>query len=127
MHSLLGGHCWCKYRKCSGTYRSKNTLRAHTNADFEAEKENRRLDDAIYDSPKLPSTCLFNPNLYVQHPAAQKELYKGSKLSQLDYIFVEFRKFVSHPTYSKRTVTENFRTDSKFKLPQPNNCPKDYR
>ena len=39
---------------------------------------------------------------------------------------VEFRKFVSHPSYAKTTVSENFRTDSLLKLPKPNHCSKDF-
>ena len=44
----------------------------------------------------------------------------------MEYIFLEYRKFVTHPFYAKATVSEAFRTDSNFKLPQPNMCPRHF-
>ena len=76
-------------------------------------------------STKL-TNCSFDPNMYVQHETAKTPLYKDADITLLDYIFVEFRKFVSHPSYAKATVSEDFRTDSLFKLPKPNNCPRDF-
>ena len=81
--------------------------------------------------PPLPSTtqlygCSFNPELYETHPMAAKNLYDGSSISVLDYIFLEFRKFVSHPHYAKKSVTENFKSDKDFKLPKPSFGPETF-
>ena len=75
--------------------------------------------------PPLPRLdgCSNNPISYETNELALINLYAGSKISVLDFIFIEFRKFVSHPSYAKRSVTENFRSDVEFKLPKPNLCP----
>ena len=64
--------------------------------------------------------------MYQTHKLATTPLYLNSDITILDYIFLEFRKFVSHPSYAKTTVSETFRSDGLFKLPKPNACPKDF-
>ena len=105
--------------------RNKRTITRHMNEDHKVIKAKRTHAIAGITSPRL-SGCNFDPDLYDSHPAAKTSLYKNSEISVLDYIFVEFRKFVSHPGYAKTTVSETFRTDSLLKLPKPNHCPKDF-
>ena len=69
---------------------------------------------------QMPS-CSFDPNLYESHWSAKTKLYNGSNISMLDHIYLELRKFVSHPNHSKAAVTESFRSDKLFKLHIPNN------
>ena len=60
------------------------------------------------------------------HWAANELLYDATTLTVLDHIYLEMRKFVTHPSYSKETVSENFRCDALFKLPKPNKCRTSY-
>ena len=113
----------CKSHHCEGFHRSKNTLTQHAKEDFMMLKQQQiRTANNI----KL-SGCSFDPSLYNDHKLAKTALYVGSNISVLDYIFLEFRKFVSHPLSSKEAVSENFRIDTLFKLPKPNFCPKNYQ
>ena len=85
------------------------------------------MSSTINVRPTLIERYTYNPNIYKTHPQAQISLYSGADISMLDYIFVEMRKFVSHPSYAKVTVTENFQYDKVFKLPKPNCCPSSFR
>ena len=62
----------------------------------------------------------YFPYLYETHWSSMTKLYDGAPISVLEYIYLEFRKFVAHPFHTKSAVTENFLTDKKYKLPQPN-------
>ena len=61
------------------------------------------------------------PSLYKEHHA-EIPLCVGAPITVLDYVFLEMRKFVSHPCHTKVSVTENFRCDKLYKLPKPNNA-----
>ena len=102
--------------------RNKRTITRHITEDHKVIKAKKTHVGIT--SPRL-SGCSFDPDLYDSHPAAKTSLYKNSEISVLDYIFVEFRKCVSHLSYAKITVSETFRTDSVLKLPKPDHCPKD--
>ena len=103
--------------------RSKRTIASHSKEDYVLIKSKQ---EKIYSSSQRLHGCSYNPSLYETHVASKTPLYSNAEISILDYIFIEFRKFVSHPSYAKTTVSETFRTDGLFKLPKPNNCPKDF-
>ena len=50
------------------------------------------------------------------------QLYGGGPITVLDYVFLEMRKFVSHPCHAKVSVTKYFRCDKPYQLPKPNNA-----
>lgn len=115
--------CWCLSHNCKGVLRNRKTVSKHSNEDL--KKKIARYDTCYISTPKL-SNSYFKPDQYEEHFAMKIPLYNNAKISLLEYIFVEMRKFVSHPHYSKNTVTETFRTDKEFKLPRPNQCPNDF-
>ena len=53
------------------------------------------------------------PSLYKEHHA-EIPLCVGAPITVLDYVFLEMRKFVSHPCHTKVSVTENFRCDKLY-------------
>lgn len=118
--------CKCSFYKCRGRLVSRKTLYNHSKKDLEVINLNNR--ESIATTMKSPSLsrCSFPESAYKTHHAATTQLYEKSSLSLLDYIFLEMRKFVSHPSFSKETVSENLRTDGEFKLPKPNMCPKTF-
>ena len=65
--------------------------------------------------------CPYFPSLFEEHHA-RIPLYGGAPITVLDYVFLDVRKFASHPCYTKVCVTENFRCDKLYKLPKPNNA-----
>ena len=50
----------------------------------------------------------YLPALYEQHWTSKTKLYVGAEISLLDHIFLEMRKFVSHPSATKSGVTKKF-------------------
>ena len=112
--------CRCSSHKCKGTLLSKNTITKHAKEDICLMKQTSKSL-----LPRLDG-CSYNPISYETNELALLNLYAGSEISVLDYIFIEFRKFVSHPSYAKRSVTENFRSDKEFKLPKPDLCPSSF-
>ena len=112
--------CLCSSYGCSsagGKFLRPRQIAEHVKAD---KALIRALD--TYDESKhnIALDCVFYPALYENHPSATVPLYKGASISKLDHIFIEFRKFVSHPSSSKVAVTESLRSDKYLKLPKPN-------
>ncbi|XP_066925721.1 uncharacterized protein [Clytia hemisphaerica] len=113
---LAGGRpCNCTSYRCNGAIRSSKTIYRHakTDASYAIQKTTAPLETQNID-------CPYYPGLFETHPAAKTPLFLDADISVLDHIFLEFRKFVSHPSYAKATVSESFRNDKLFKLPKPN-------
>ena len=49
-------------------------------------------------------------------------MYEGAPIKVLDYVFLEMRKFLSHPCHTKVSVTENFHCVKLYKLPKQDNA-----
>ena len=103
--------------------RTRRTTSKHCKEDFDAIKV--QLSSYEENSLRL-FRCTIIPTLYEENLSANIPLYEDSPISLLEYIFLEYCKFVIHPFYAKSTVSETFRTDSNFKLPKPNLCPQDF-
>ena len=113
---VLGGPCFCRTFKCKGFYQHKATLARHAKKSF--EEGTKELEEGR--GVQLLN-CPYFPSLYKEHHA-KIPLYGGGPITVLDYVFLEMRKFVSHPCHAKVSVTKYFRCDKLYQLPKPNNA-----
>ena len=110
--------CFCESYDCNGKLVADRVMKRHVKKDYEKKKEKRMVNDGK--GPNLASIVPFYPRLYETHWTANTRLYKDSKHSVLEYIYLELKNFVSHPSHTKAAVTTNLETVSTL-LPQPNN------
>ena len=118
-----GTPCWCN--ECKGVLRSVKIVRRHAKNTV-ADANELELIQKSPGTVNIGQSCAFYRTLYEQHATATQPLYAGSKLSVLEHIYIEMRKFVAHPFYTKAAVTANFKDDRLLKLPQPNNSCKTF-
>ena len=81
--------------------------------------------ECTLDTPRLQIPALPE-SAYKTSAVFNTPLYDGARITVGEYIFLEFRKFVSHPSFAKKTVSDNFRDDRDFKLPKPNYGPSSF-
>ena len=110
--------CKCVSHRCRGVPRSRKTVEKHAHEDAALALTN--IGPRPSTGENIGYSCPFYPALYDYHPAATTPLYENSSISKLDHIYIEFRKFVSHPSHTKEAVTESFKCDKLLKLPKPN-------
>ena len=109
--------CYCESNNCNGKNVTVRTMKRHVRSDF----VKRKAAKESMNSQNISAKCTYYPPLYDSHWTAQTKLYEGSDHSVLDYVYMEIRNFVSHPSHTKEAVSTNFETNRKI-LPQPNHA-----
>ena len=105
---------------------SRDTLRKHADLDYQRlHSMHQAREECALETPRLQTPALPE-SAYKTSAVFKTPLYDGARITVGEYIFLEFRKFVSHPSFAKRTVSDNFRDDRDFKLPKPNYGPSSF-
>ena len=107
----MSARCKCMTYKCGGLMVSRDTLRKHADLDYQRlHSMHRAREECALETPRLQTPALPE-SAYKTSAVFKTPLYDGARITVGEYIFLEFRKFVSHPSFAKRTVSDNFRDD----------------
>ena len=91
----MSAPCKCVTYKCGGNIVSRKNLRKHAELDYQKlNSTHHALAECASDTPRLTTPALPE-TAYKTSAVFNTPLYEGARLTVGEYIFLEFRKFVS--------------------------------